>query len=82
MRGIIQILSLILSLSGLVTIIWTIIIGFSKGAISGLVTLFLPILSSLYWMVKMFGENNAYSYTVLIQLVLTVVIFFFEGRKR
>ena len=55
-----------------ITHIWTVIIAFTtSGIIAGLLSLFLPFLSELYWMFKMFGQNDAYSYIALIHLILS-----------
>ena len=59
-------------ITAIITHIWTVIIAFTtSGIIAGLLSLFLPFLSELYWMFKMFGQNDAYSYIALIHLILS-----------
>jgi|GEM_PF-1555572 len=61
--------------TSIITHLWTVIIAFQVGGvIAGLLSLFLPFLSELYWMFKMFGENNLYAYIALIQLVISIPI--------
>lgn len=81
MKKITPFLTMIFILSVALTFIWTTIIGFSNGIIAGILTMSLPIISSLYWMIKMFGENNAYSYTVLVQLIVTALVYLLFLRK-
>jgi len=41
--------------------IWTTVIGFQEGGfIGGLLTLIIPFLSEIYWLIKMIGENTPY----------------------
>ncbi len=65
-------------LTALITHLWTVIIAFDvAGFFGGLITLFLPFLSELYWMFNMFGENDTYAYIALIHLLLAVPFFVF-----
>jgi hypothetical protein len=65
----------IFMITALITHIWTVIIAFSEGGFfSGIISLFLPFLSELYWMFKMFGENDTYAYIALIHLILAIPI--------
>ncbi len=51
--------------------LWTAIIGFSEGGfLGGLLTLFLPVLSEIYWFFKMLGENEAYTIVAIIHAIL------------
>ena len=60
-------------ITALITHIWTVIIGFSEaGFLGGIITLILPFLSELYWMFKMFGENNLYAFIALTHLILAI----------
>ncbi len=60
-------------ISAIITHIWTVIIAFTVGGLlAGIISLLLPFLAELYWMVKMFGENDTYVYIALIQLMLAV----------
>jgi hypothetical protein len=61
-------------ITAIITHIWTVIIAFSEaGVMGGLLTLFLPFLGELYWMFKMFGENDTYAYISLVHLILSVL---------
>jgi hypothetical protein len=61
------------TLSAIITHLWTVIIAFDvAGFFGGVVTLFLPFLSELYWIFNMFGENDTYAYIALIHLLLAV----------
>lgn len=63
------------SLTAFITHIWTAIIGFTyAGFWGGLLTLFLPFLGELYWMIKMFSVNDLYAYIALIHLILSIPI--------
>lgn len=56
-----------------VTHIWTVIIAFTEaGFVGGVLTLFMPFLGEIYWMIKMFGENDIYAYIALTHLILAV----------
>jgi hypothetical protein len=60
-------------ITSIVTHIWTVIIAFSEsGFLGGIITLILPGISEIYWMFKMFGENDLYAYIALIQLILAI----------
>lgn len=53
--------------------IWAVIIAFSEGGFfSGIITLAMPFFAELYWMFKMFGQNDLYSYIALIHLILII----------
>ena len=63
----------IFSITAMVTHIWTVVIAFIEGGfLSGVVSFFIPVLSELYWMVKMFGENDTYAYIALLHLLLAI----------
>ncbi len=60
-------------ITSIITHIWTVIIAFSEsGFLGGIITLILPGISEIYWMFKMFGENDLYAYIALIQLILAI----------
>ena len=68
----------IFSITATITHIWTVIIAFKAGGmIAGIISLFLPVISELYWMIKMFGDNDAYAYTALIHVILSAVFSIF-----
>jgi hypothetical protein len=48
--------------------------------LAGIVSLFLPFLSELFWMFSMFGENNAYAVIALAHLVLAIPISIFTSQ--
>ena len=57
-----------------ITHIWTVVIAFTEGGfLGGTLSLFLPFLAELYWMFKMFGENDTYAYIALIHLLLAIL---------
>ncbi len=63
----------IFAITAIITHIWTVIIAFAEaGFISGILTLVFPFLGELYWMFKMFGENNTYAYIALTHLLLAI----------
>lgn len=63
----------VFAITALITHIWTVIIAFSVGGfLAGILSLFLPVLSELYWMFKMFGENNTYAYVALVHVILAL----------
>ena len=81
MKAIFVSLFSIFSITAIITHIWTVIIAFTEGGIfAGIISLFLPFLAELYWMFKMFGENDAYAYIALIHLLLAIPFSLF-GRN-
>ena len=69
-------------ITAIITHIWTVIIAFTeRGFFSGILSLFLPFLAEIYWMVKMFGTNNLYACIVLTHLILAIPFSLF-GRKK
>jgi hypothetical protein len=68
---------------GLITHFWTFIIAIQEaGFWGGIISLFLPVLSELYWMVKMFGENDLFAYAVLVQLIFGLILSVFFSPRR
>ncbi len=73
MKHLIILLYPVFVITSIVTHIWTVIIAFSEsGFLGGIITLILPGISEIYWMFKMFGENDLYAYIALIQLILAI----------
>lgn len=73
MRVIFVSLYSLFAITAIITHIWTVIIAFTEaGFFGGVLTLFLPFLGELYWMFKMFGENNKYAYIALSHLILAI----------
>jgi hypothetical protein len=69
----------IFTVTALITHIWTVIIAFSVGGFfAGIISLFLPFLSELYWMFKMFGKNDLYAIIALIHLILAIPVAMFS----
>jgi hypothetical protein len=65
----------VFTITAIITHIWTVIIAFShSGILGGIVTLFLPFLSELYWMIKMFGHNDTYAYIAFVHIILAVLL--------
>jgi hypothetical protein len=61
----------------IITHIWTVIIVFTEsGFFGGILTLFVPFLGEIYWMFKMFGENDTYAYIVLIHLFYQILFLY------
>lgn len=52
--------------------LYTVIIAFleTDHPIYGLLTFIFPFISEIYWIVKLYGENNFFVYTVLIAIIL------------
>ena len=70
------------AISAIITHVWTVWIAFSEGGFfAGIVSLFLPFLAELYWMFKMFGENDSYAYIALFNLILAIP-FSIYGREK
>ncbi|MBK0369812.1 hypothetical protein [Flavobacterium agrisoli] len=61
--------------------VWTVIIAFSHGFWSGIITLFLPVLSEIYWIFKMFGENNLYAILGIISFPAAVFLSGLKGNN-
>jgi len=63
----------IFAITAIITHIWTVIIAFTEaGFFGGIVTLILPFLAEIYWMIKMFGVNDLYAYIALVHLILAI----------
>lgn len=63
----------VFAITAIITHIWTVIIAFTEtGFFGGILTLLLPFLGEIYWMFKMFGENDTYAYIALVHLILAI----------
>ena len=63
----------IFSVTAIITHIWTVIIAFTEsGILGGILTLMLPVVGEIYWMIKMFGVNDTYAYIALAHLILAI----------
>ena len=71
MKALFTLILTIFPITAIITHLWTVIIAFTEaGFWGGIISLFLPFLSEIYWMVKMFGENNLYAWIALTHLIL------------
>ena len=69
--------------TAIITHIWTVIIAFTIGGfLGGIISLFLPVLAELYWMFKMFGENDTYAFIALAHLILAIPFSMFGRGDR
>ncbi|WP_291073004.1 hypothetical protein [Empedobacter sp. UBA5987] len=76
MKAFFFLLYCIFTITAVITHFWTVIIAFSEaGFFGGLITLFIPFLSEIFWMFKMFGVNNFYAYTALFHLILYIPFY-------
>jgi hypothetical protein len=78
MKAILGLIFTVFVVTATITHIWTVIIAFTEGGFfAGILTFLFPFLSELYWMFEMFGENDAFAYTALIHLILTIPLSVF-----
>jgi len=69
-------------ITALITHLWTTIIAFSEsGFFAAILTLVFPFISELYWIIQMWGENDAYVTIALIHLILAIPISLFSCSK-
>jgi hypothetical protein len=81
MRAILISISGVFMITAIITHIWTFIIALSvAGFWGGVITLFLPFLSEIYWMIKMFGVNDLYAWIALVHLILAIPISMVSGK--
>lgn len=73
MKAIFVSLYSVFAVTAFVTHIWTVIIAFTESGIIGAVlSMVLPFLSEVYWMLNMFGKNDTYAYVALAHLLLAI----------
>ncbi|QCX52540.1 hypothetical protein [Elizabethkingia sp. JS20170427COW] len=54
--------------------LWTIILAFEhSGFLAAIVSIFLPFLSEIYWVYKLWDVNTTYCYAALASLLLPVI---------
>jgi hypothetical protein len=75
MRALIGLLASAIWILGIMYHLWTVIIAFSHSIIAGIVTLFLPVLSEIYWFFKIWGENTTYTAVSIIYTVIALIVF-------
>lgn len=57
-------------------------IGFKHGVFSGLLTLCLPVISEIYWIIKLWSTNPEIKITALIILIGSFLTPFFTNEDR
>jgi len=77
MKSIITIIMGLIFLNLTVFHIWTTIIAFNEGGfLGGILTFILPVLSEIYWMVKVWGENDTYTTVAIISIISSIILGF------
>jgi hypothetical protein len=62
-------------ITAVATHFWTVVVAFKAGGFFAAVTSFLlPVLSEIYWIVKMFGINDVFVFVALLHLLLAVPV--------
>lgn len=75
MKAIIASIYPVFEITAIATHIWTVVIAFNAGGFfAGVASFFLPVLSEIYWIVKMFGSNDVFVFIVLLHLLLAVPV--------
>jgi hypothetical protein len=73
----------VFAITSIIIHIWTVIIAFTEaGFFGGVLTFFLPFFGELYWIFKMFGENDTYAYIALTHLILAIPFSMFGRGDR
>lgn len=69
-----SVLKVIASILAAVVHVWTVIIAFKiSGFWAALLSFLFPIISQIYWAVKIFGENMMYFYAVLATFSVALI---------
>ena len=79
MRVLVALLASSIWILGTVYHLWTVIIAFQHGIVSGIVTLVLPVLSEIYWFFKLWGVNTPYIVVSIIYAVITLIVSLFRN---
>jgi hypothetical protein len=83
MRIVLILLFGIFPITAIIFHIWTTVIAFSEGGFwGGILTFIIPFISEIYWMVKMWGENDAYTTIGIIHLIGALLWTLFGGNNR
>ena len=65
----------IFEITAVATHIWTVVIAFKAGGFfAGVTSFFLPVLSEIYWIVKVFESNQVFVFVVLLHFLLVVPV--------
>ena len=82
-EGFFGILSIISLLLGLVIYVWTIVLAFSmSGTIAAILTLILPVLSTIYWFFIVgtnIGFNTIFCLAIIIYVVVVGIMLLFSA---
>ena len=63
-------MSKIFAVTAMIVHIWTVVLAFSvRGVIGGILTLFLPGLSEIYWLFATWGDDGLYTTLVIIHMI-------------
>ena len=82
-RNVMRLLSYIFGTLVTIGHIWTTIVAFKEsGIIAAVLSLVLPVLSEIYWVVKLFGINNHYVIYIILCAVVFLPLSRFLGRTR
>lgn len=72
----------IFAITSVVIHLWTVIIAFKEsGIIACIITLCLPAIGEIYWMFKMFGNNNLYAFLCLAHLISAIPLAFIASSE-
>ena len=75
MNALFALIASIYPITAMITHLWTVIIAFTEaGFFGGIITLFLPFLSQLYWIFQMAGENDLYVVIAVAHLILAIPV--------
>ena len=65
---------------GLIAFFWTVVIGLSEAGIwGGILSFVLPVLSNIYWVIQLWGENMAFVYFQITAVIVWVVLQIIVG---
>lgn len=77
-----QLLVVIVYILGIIVHIWTVIIAFGVGGfLAGILSLIFPVLSEIYWVISLWGENDAYVNTAIIATLLVFIAPFLGANE-
>lgn len=77
-----QLIILVGYILGVIVHLWTVIIAFSEGGfLAGILSFIFPVLSEIYWVISLWGENDAYVNTAIIATILVFVAPFLSAKE-